>query len=377
MIFSGVKSITIPEGKVKKITVVTSRIPSEYQEVEYIKAASGVGAYLNLGFAFEKAASIEIGLYNSLEQTQIFGAAENSGKLRCMITAPYSTSGSGTATFYGSTGSAYIERTYAMASGLNEFEFSLKKGELGIKRKDSATTDNSATTQGEYTMTSNLLLFAQNYNGTPRYAGTRQVYYFKYYDQNNNLKCDLVPCYRKSDGVIGMYDLARKMFLQNVGTGSFTKGADAGGVVLWEAPPSYTDLVPTATDRNGNILDGIGYRRNAKWSSGALITQSSFTAIGLIPIEGTIQHDIYMYGLNFSGTSHNNYGVFSETTMLGQDASIKDGHSGTYLEAVTKLGENYFKIRTKTYSDKVKFFVLSAVTVDGITPIVTIDEPIF
>jgi len=75
-------------------------------------------------------------------------------------------------------------------------------------------------------MTSDLLLLAQYYNGTPRFAGLRRVYYFKYYDKDNSLICDLVPCYRKADGVIGMYDVVRRTFLTNVGSGSFTKGAD-------------------------------------------------------------------------------------------------------------------------------------------------------
>jgi hypothetical protein len=112
-----------------------------------------------------------------------------------------------------------------MTGGKNEFEFSLKKGELRVVRKDLGTVG-TKTTQSEYTMTSNLLLLAQNYNGTPRYGGLRRVYYFRYYDKDNTLICNLVPCYRTADGVIGMYDVVRKKFLTNVGSGSFTKGAD-------------------------------------------------------------------------------------------------------------------------------------------------------
>lgn len=37
---------------------------------------------------------------------------------------------------------------------------------------------------------------------------------------------NLVPCYRKSDGEIGMYDLVSKTFYTNQGTGTFTKGED-------------------------------------------------------------------------------------------------------------------------------------------------------
>lgn len=37
---------------------------------------------------------------------------------------------------------------------------------------------------------------------------------------------NLIPCYRKSDSMIGLYDTVSKAFLVNAGTGSFTKGAD-------------------------------------------------------------------------------------------------------------------------------------------------------
>lgn len=36
----------------------------------------------------------------------------------------------------------------------------------------------------------------------------------------------LIPCYRKSDNTIGMYDIIKKSFRPNLGAGTFTKGAD-------------------------------------------------------------------------------------------------------------------------------------------------------
>ena len=38
-------------------------------------------------------------------------------------------------------------------------------------------------------------------------------------------KCNLVPARRNSDSVVGMYDVTRKMFLTNTGTGTFTAGS--------------------------------------------------------------------------------------------------------------------------------------------------------
>jgi len=43
---------------------------------------------------------------------------------------------------------------------------------------------------------------------------------------NNTLVRDFVPCYRKSDEVIGMYDIINNVFYTNAGTGTFTKGND-------------------------------------------------------------------------------------------------------------------------------------------------------
>lgn len=233
--FSTLKGLTIPEGEVLKITrddidlwcVKETGIPDTYQQVEWVKADANVGAYLDLGFAFDKGSTIQMGFYTpNTTQAYLFGAAENSGKLRCLLTAPYD--GKNLMAFYGSTGSAYVTLNGATISldVMNEMVATLKKGLVYYTNK---TTDksNANNIQGEYTMISNLYLFAQNYNGTVRYgSGIRQVKYFKYYDVNGDLICDLVPCYRKSDGMIGMYDIARETFLTNVGTGTFTKGVD-------------------------------------------------------------------------------------------------------------------------------------------------------
>lgn len=44
--------------------------------------------------------------------------------------------------------------------------------------------------------------------------------------KDGTLLADFVPCYRKADGEIGMYDLVLQKFYVNEGTGVFLKGAD-------------------------------------------------------------------------------------------------------------------------------------------------------
>lgn len=154
------------------------------------------------------------------------------------------------------------------------------------------------------------------------------------------------------------------------------KKITAGGVVLWEEI-SYTNLVPTAKYRDGTVLDGIGYRRKAFWNGVNFGSHDSFTAIGNIPFgDGTKAHDIYVYGLNFSGSSYNRFYVAdSSYAQLNGATGIKDGFSNSVV-TVAKIGDNYWKLTTPSFSTKVKNFCMSGVTVDGITPIVTIDEPI-
>jgi hypothetical protein len=48
-----------------------------------------------------------------------------------------------------------------------------------------------------------------------------KVYSLKVYD-NDILERDLVPCYRKSDNVVGLYDLVYDKFYTNAGTGTFS-----------------------------------------------------------------------------------------------------------------------------------------------------------
>ena len=60
--------------------------------------------------------------------------------------------------------------------------------------------------------------------------------------ENNNVVADFIPCYRKSDGEIGMYDTISKTFYTNSGTGTFLKGDDVNTII---GNVSWTDEVGT------------------------------------------------------------------------------------------------------------------------------------
>lgn len=83
----------------------------------------------------------------------------------------------------------------------------------------------SATDNLSQTWTTNLFLFTSRWTN---YALIK-LYYMKIYDENDNLIRDFVPCYRKADDVIWLYDLVNSQFYTNSWTWTFTKWADIVG----------------------------------------------------------------------------------------------------------------------------------------------------
>ena len=74
-----------------------------------------------------------------------------------------------------------------------------------------------------------LFAMADNNNKTnppePSTFVKTKFYNSKIYD-NGVLERNFIPCYRKSDGVIGLYDMVYGEFYTNQGSGSFIKGSD-------------------------------------------------------------------------------------------------------------------------------------------------------
>lgn len=72
-----------------------------------------------------------------------------------------------------------------------------------------------------YGNNANLCLFRAG-GGFTVPNGNFRVYYCKISDTNGNVLREFYPCYRKSDNVAGLYDVANDVFYTNNGSGSFT-----------------------------------------------------------------------------------------------------------------------------------------------------------
>ena len=75
-----------------------------------------------------------------------------------------------------------------------------------------------------FASTSAIYLFNLNLNDT-NYCAESRIWRFRH-KRSGVLICDLVPCYRKSDNVAGMYDLISGQFFTNAGTGTFITGQE-------------------------------------------------------------------------------------------------------------------------------------------------------
>ena len=87
--------------------------------------------------------------------------------------------------------------------------------------------ENITAWQGSLNWTNNSyrLFYVHQSDATDNFYCHCKFYSFKAF-KDGEVVSELVPCYRKSDNVIGLYDKIRKIFLINDHAGTFLKGKD-------------------------------------------------------------------------------------------------------------------------------------------------------
>ena len=105
----------------------------------------------------------------------------------------------------------------AVCTGSTVKVYQVVDGERTYGSEQSVTRDYTHTLYG---------IFYAGTSGTSYNQFIGRIYYFELYDSNDNLIAQYLPCYRKSDSVIGMYETVGGAFFTNKGEGSFTKGGD-------------------------------------------------------------------------------------------------------------------------------------------------------
>lgn len=196
---------------------LTTRLPNEYQEVEYIQSTGT--QYIDTGILPSSNTNI------TMDYEYISGQSGKYVPLACeRITV-------GSDMF----GIWINESTKEIAINYGDVDTSAISGTNGAGRHTYSNDRNKWYLDGSliktistssFSSTSTLFIFGLN-SGTEIETRdcTAKLYSFTAY-QNSNLIRNFVPCYRKSDNEIGMYDLVSNQFYTNAGTGVFLMGAE-------------------------------------------------------------------------------------------------------------------------------------------------------
>lgn len=198
----------------------TTLLPPEYQQIEYTANTDGA-QYIEYPFIpdYDKGWKFEIG-FNPTDTTTRYALTANYNVGSYQVSLELRANAK--ARLWCNSGSKDMDSSNSfVANQLNEASFSYYSGICTIVL-NGVTTTSSATVSGICSSTS-MYMFLDKAKRTSTFPKSIKIYYLRVYD-GTDLVFNLIPCYRKSDNVIGMYDIVNKVFYSNSGTGNFTKG---------------------------------------------------------------------------------------------------------------------------------------------------------
>ena len=189
-----------------KCCLLKSKIPSEYQQVEYIESTGtqwiDTGAYITKNTSFS--CDFAMVRNDGYGYCSIIGGT--SGTMRAFIAQHKIFFNVGNSSYY----SDYTPTSGTKYNITMDANLCYINSDLVYTGDASTITENSAT----------INLFAEG-NGV--IWGACRIYHCQIYD-NGTLVRDFIPAMRKSDNVIGLYDIVNGVFYTNAGTGTFLKG---------------------------------------------------------------------------------------------------------------------------------------------------------
>ena len=194
-------------------------LPDGYQQLSYIES-NGNGQYINSGIVPDNDMEIVCtfrGLYTasqSMNAPTPYGlksdATNNWIGLYCSLVV-------NTSQILASFGQAHDVQ---ISADYNAKMVTIKQSKTGIWIDGTQVSTRSAQIASE---TLQMYIFARNYAGTAERFGLLRIQDLQIV-KNNSVYRRFVPCYRVSDGAVGMYEIKTGAFLGNSGSGSFTRG---------------------------------------------------------------------------------------------------------------------------------------------------------
>lgn len=224
MNFSQITEVAINEGIVSQIlkdgvvlwSAKKARLPKEYQEVEYIHIPSG--AYIDTGFVPENFTHFYIKLQTYSDYS--FGTGQNpclagnrDGDGFTVYNPSNSTSG-----IFTITTEATKSAVFEVETTTNDFEC-----QTWIDGRTNGLVGPDAGKYWNVSFNHSMYIGAWWYSSSSIRTGVNDIYAVQA-NIGSTQYLDLVPCYRKADNAVGLYNLVNNQFLTNSGTGTMTVG---------------------------------------------------------------------------------------------------------------------------------------------------------
>lgn len=197
-------------------------VPAEYQAVEYLQTNNG--AYFDSGIALNDSRTIQVDTNIAVAVTSgspiVFGV---SGRYAASTNSQYH---QWFFSYYPDSSSDRVDSAYNPVIGTKyHLIYNTIGGFVYLDGVQVAPTRPRTNPSGYGAYT--VLVAADRYGGSVQYYGSWRYESFVMSDTSaNTILCDLRPCYRKADNVVGFFDDVSKNFLTPLGNGTVTVGPD-------------------------------------------------------------------------------------------------------------------------------------------------------
>ena len=184
----------------------SKRLPEEFQEVEWIEATGTQFTYLRN--------KLTNPIVKFRAETSMFFGEKNTRQLNgCYATL-----------FFGKNIAGNYEinsKDTKIPCSTNSFD----KIIWMVEPNKTTLNVNGNTWKSNITLQSGNQYFYLFALGSNSFTCNAKMKYFKIYEEDRIIY-NMIPCYRKNDDVIGLYDTVNNEFYTNTGSGTFEKGSD-------------------------------------------------------------------------------------------------------------------------------------------------------
>lgn len=311
-----------------------SQLPSEYQRLEYIESTGT--QYIDTGVNADSNKKISITTQytdiSSTNNTNMFAirvSGNNATRLHFLVQV------GGRKTFRLYYGLAPTNIALWTDLGLadtlkHNFEFDLLNGNL--KKDNTKYTIEKLN----FNLDMNMYLFARNAIGGDVYYNKSKLYSCEIYD-NGVLVRNFIPCMRKSDNEVGLYDTIGKQFYTNQGTGKFAYKGYTFVEYIESTGTQYIDSGVNADDINYSFdIDLYGYETQPT---------TYYRNFGYQRNGGIFLGTKFWYGNNTNINSTDDLGTFNDerhSVFANKDYAIVDNVKYNLNTSPTSFIKNTF-----------------------------------